>query len=194
MNTSHMTQENDSHGTFRSWVVSYTDSLYSWACSKINDKAAAEDLVQETFLSAFQSFDKFRAESSPKTWLFSILNNKIVDHFRQNLKAPVVSQDAAFFEIHFDHGEHWHRTECVTDWQGADVNLLDNNDFQGILQKCMQKLPGNWNTALQLKYLGEKDSKEVCQDLQISPSNFWQLMHRAKLQLRKCLELNWFKK
>jgi len=58
----------------------------------------------------------------------------------------------------------------------------------------MENLPLQWNAAVQLKYLEQKDGQEICQDLQISPSNFWQLIHRAKLQLRKCLELHWFKK
>jgi len=182
------------HVVFRSWVTSYTDSLYAWAYSKVADKPTAEDLVQETFLSAYQSFEKFRSESSPKTWLFSILNNKIIDHLRQKIKAPALSGDTAFFEMYFDGRERWQRSERPKEWQGTDLNLLDNSEFKNTLQKCMENLPRNWNTAMQLKYLQQKDGQEICQDLQISPSNFWQLIHRAKLQLRKCLELHWFKK
>jgi len=186
--------KSNSHGVFQSWVASYTDSLYAWAYSKVADKAAAEDLVQETFLSAYQSYEKFRAESSPKTWLFSILNNKIIDHLRQKLKEPSFSRDATFFEMYFDRWEQWQKAERPGEWHETDLNLLDNNDFRNTLQKCMEKLPGQWNAAMQLKYLGQKDSQEICQDLQISSTNFWQLIHRAKLQLRKCLELHWFKK
>lgn len=186
--------KSDPHDVFQSWVSSYTDSLYAWAYSKVADKATAEDLVQETFLSAYQSYGKFRSESSPKTWLFSILNNKIIDHLRQKLKAPSFSQDTAFFELYFDQWEQWQKSARPKEWNETDLNLLDNNDFRNTLQRCMENLPRNWNSAVQLKYLQQKDSQEICQDLQISPSNFWQVIHRAKLQLRKCLELHWFKK
>lgn len=58
----------------------------------------------------------------------------------------------------------------------------------------MQKLPLAWSSTLQLKYLNEKVGKEICQDLGISTSNYSQILHRAKLQLRHCLEHHWFKK
>lgn len=63
---------------FTTWVNSFTDDLMSWAHHKTSSKETAEDLVQETFLSAFNSFDNFKNNSSPKTWLLSILNHKIV--------------------------------------------------------------------------------------------------------------------
>ena len=61
------------------WVNSYGDNLYTHAYFKTSSKEIAEDLVQETFVAAFQSYDKFKRESNPKTWLFSILKNKIVE-------------------------------------------------------------------------------------------------------------------
>jgi DNA-directed RNA polymerase specialized sigma24 family protein len=62
------------------------------------------------------------------------------------------------------------------------------------LQLCMENLPALWFSAVQLKYLEGKKGELICQELQIAPTNFWQILHRAKLQLRKCLENNWFKK
>jgi RNA polymerase sigma-70 factor (ECF subfamily) len=47
---------------------------------------------------------------------------------------------------------------------------------------------------MQLKYLEQKDGKEICQDLGITSSNFWQILCRAKLQVRACIEKNWFLK
>ena len=58
----------------------------------------------------------------------------------------------------------------------------------------MDQLPSHWNAAMKLKYLEDKKGELICQELEITPSNFWQVLHRAKLQLRKCLELHWFKK
>jgi RNA polymerase sigma-70 factor (ECF subfamily) len=184
----------DANEVMKSWVTLFTHSLYEWAYYKVGDKATAEDLVQETFLSAFQSLDRFKQESQPKTWLFSILNHKIIDHFRKKVKSPLVEDGGGGLDHYFDHHGEWDAMARPQEWMQDEVHLLDHIDFRATLDECMQRLPGSWSAALQLKYLSEKDGKEICQDLQISSSNFWQILHRAKLQLRKCLEIHWFKK
>ncbi|MET3114193.1 RNA polymerase sigma factor (sigma-70 family) [Pedobacter sp. CG_S7] len=59
------------------WVKLYINSLYRWALIKTSEKEKAEDLVQDTFLAAYQQLENFNGKSSPKTWLLAILNNKI---------------------------------------------------------------------------------------------------------------------
>ena len=67
----------EKHRLISDWVQQYGDQLYSWAYYRTSDEALSADLVQETFLSAFQHYERFRASSSPKTWLFSILKNNL---------------------------------------------------------------------------------------------------------------------
>ena len=55
----------------------------------------------------------------------------------------------------------------------------------------MNALPEKWNAAMKLKYLTEKNGENICQELGITTSNFWQIVHRAKLQLRDCIDKNW---
>jgi DNA-directed RNA polymerase specialized sigma24 family protein len=74
-----------------------------------------------------------------------------------------------------------------------DGHLLDNTEFIDVLTFCLNKLPDNWSSAIHLKYLEEKDGHKICQELGISSSNYWQILHRAKLQSRVCLEKNWIK-
>jgi len=184
----------DPHIILKEWVALFTQNLFVWAHYKVSDKAIAEDLVQETFLAAYQSFGNFRSESGPKTWLFSILNNKIADHLRKKIKEPFISEGKAGLEIYFDGSGEWNTDASPQEWLAAEEQeLLDNTDFRNTMQRCMERLPNKWGAAIQLKYLEEKDGQAICQDLEISPSNFWQILHRAKLQLRKCLETNWFK-
>ena len=179
--------------TIKCWVEMYSDNMFSWALHKTSSKEAAEDLVQETFLAALQSFDKFKGDSKPKTWLFSILNNKINDHYRSSFRKPLIA-DNTFIDKLFDENDQWEAQERPQQWADETGHLLDNSDFQKTLGNCMQKLPENWFSAIQLKYLEEKNSELICQELEITTTNFWQILHRAKLQLRKCLEVNWFKK
>jgi RNA polymerase sigma-70 factor (TIGR02943 family) len=178
--------------TIKCWVELYSDNLYSWALHKTSSKETAEDLVQETFMAAVQSFGKYEGKSNSKTWLFAILNNKINDHYRTSFRKPIQS-DSAFLQTFFDSNDNWKSEETPKKWGYEEGNLFDDPDFQKALEYCMGKLPENWFSAVQLKYLEEKNGELICQELGISPTNFWQILHRAKLQLRKCLEINWFK-
>ncbi len=179
--------------TLKDWVRQYADSMFSWALHKTSHKETAEDLVQETFLSALKAYDKFQGKSNPKTWLFSILNNKISDFFRNSYRQPV-SNSTSEFDTYFNEKGQWKSGAIPSDWGGDTEHLLDNSEFQTTLNQCLNKLPQNWLHAVQLKYLDERTSDLISQELNISVSNFWQIIHRAKLQLRKCIEFNWFRK
>jgi RNA polymerase sigma-70 factor (TIGR02943 family) len=186
------------HPDFNLWVEKYSDALYSWALHKTSDQALAEDLVQDTFLAAHQAAGSFEGKSSAKTWLFSILNHKILDHYRSKSRKSMhfTSEQSGnrdtSLEGTFVEDGHWMVSERPQAWDTDDSHLLDSPDFQKILADCLGKLPDNWSSVMHLKFLDEKEGTKICQDLNISPSNFWQILHRAKLQLRKCLETNWF--
>ena len=176
-----------------SWVDQYTDGMMSWAYHKIGRKEIAEDIVQEVFVAAYQSYHSFEGKSSPKTWLYSILNRKIADYFREQYKGSKPHEDSSnsLLAMMFKADGHWSEYGNPKEWSD-DPHLLDNADFNSTLSNCMEKLPSNWHSVIQYTYLEEKKSKVVCQELQITPTNLWQIMHRAKLQLRKCLEMHWF--
>ncbi|MGE0635268.1 MAG: sigma-70 family RNA polymerase sigma factor [Bacteroidia bacterium] len=184
--------------TIKCWVELYSDSMYSWALHKTSDKETAEDLVQDTFLAAVQAFDSFKGESNPKTWLFSILNRKIIDHYRKSAHSLLRFENKNEKESYdltnsfFDRSGAW-ESHTANTWSDEE-GFIDNPEFSGTMKKCMNDLPGNWKEIISSKYLLEKDSKEICQELEITPSNYWQILHRAKLMLKKCLEINWFNK
>ncbi len=189
--------ETTSKNQIKIWVGQFTDELYKWALHKTSDSETARDLVQDTFLVAVKSFDKFNGNSSPKTWLFSILNNKIVDYYRKQYKEIIVNEsklkkedsDSSFF----DQKGNWKEASRPALWPKEEGNLLDNKDFKLQLSDCLEELPPSWNTAIKLKYISGADGNEICQEIGVSKTNYWQILHRAKLQLRKCLEINWFK-
>ncbi len=174
------------------WVESYTSDLYAWALHKVSDPELAKDLVQDTFLAASEKVQGFKGDSTPKTWLFSILNHKIIDFYRKKVRQPV-RVDNQVFSTFFDEGGAWKVEKRPSQWSNDDEHLLDDVEFQAVLKKCMDALPEKWNTSIKLKYLMNKDGEEICQELDITPTNFWQIVHRAKLQLRNCVEENWFK-
>lgn len=173
-------------------VEKHTNELYTWALHKVSDSELAKDLVQDTFLAAAEKIDGFKGESTLKTWLFSILNHKIVDVYRKKVKQPV-NMDSQVFSNFFDTDGGWQEAKQPKVWQEEEQHLLDDSEFQRVLKKCLDALPEKWNLCVKLKYLSGKKGEEICQELEIAPTNFWQIVHRAKLQLRDCVENNWFK-
>jgi RNA polymerase sigma-70 factor (ECF subfamily) len=183
------------------WTDKYADDLYGYALSKSSSAELAEDFVQETFLSALNGIKNFKGNSSERTWLFSILKNKIADHYRKASTRYEVfgnslmqgDESRSFLDLFFEDGGHWSKQAKPKQWSLEEGNILDDKDFQLAMQSCIGKLPANWHTAITLKFLEEKESDDICKELNVSTSNYWVIMHRAKLMLRACLEKTWFK-
>ena len=175
----------------KQWVDDYTNEMLSWALHKVSDVEAAKDLIQDTFMAAVTKRDTFKQKSSPRTWLFSILNHKIIDYYRKHSKTTINIHDEKISNYFDEHGT-WIKDKMPESWEN-EPHLLDDKEFQSVLDQCLDYLPEKWEDSIRLKYLMEKNGKEICQVLGLSPTNFWQIIHRAKVQLRDCIEINWFK-
>lgn len=177
------------------WIDNYADSLFNHAIVRVSDREIARDLVQDTFLSALQSIASFRGESSEKTWLFSILKNKIIDHYRKSVSdktLPVSHVESSLdLDNYFDEEGEWKDSAKPTNWSGSGHDDYRSKEFHATLQRCLAKLTAQCRAIFTMKYLEELDFDEICKTLAISSSNYWVIMHRAKLVLRKCVEKNW---
>ncbi len=60
-----------------------------------------------------------------------------------------------------------------------------------IIEKCIELLPPNLASVFTMKMIDEAPSDDICKELDITPSNLWVILHRARLKLRNCLETNW---
>lgn len=175
------------------WVKSFSDTLYHFAVLRVNDTEVAKDLVQETFLAALRNVETFKGEISEKNWLFTILKNKIIDHYRKK-SSSLFSELNELLESanqYFDENDHWTPETAPKDW-GVDYSSnVETKEFYEILNKCMDKLSEIMRIIFTMKYLDERESDEICKELNLTSSNYWVIMHRAKLQLRSCLEKKW---
>ncbi|HZY81588.1 MAG TPA: sigma-70 family RNA polymerase sigma factor [Cyclobacteriaceae bacterium] len=176
-----------------SWLTSYGDYLFSYCMIRVNHRETAEDLVQETLISAFRSKDSFKGESSEATWLVAILKNKIIDHYRKrdvlkDVQYYLESTEEDFSKNFFDASNgHWLR-----DAAPADLNI-EQGEFEKILLGCVHKMPPKLVPVFIAKFFDEEDSETICKVHNISSSNYWVIIHRAKVLVRACLEKNWFK-
>ncbi len=192
-------QFNKKQSEVTQWVHQYADDLFAFAFYKTSSKEIAEDIVQETFAAAVHGYENYKRESNAKTWLFRIATNKITDYYRKKSRSfislEVLHENNAFqaSDKLFDQYDSWRDTSGSGIWPD-NPHLLDNPGFNVVFEQCFGDLPEAWRMALLSKYILGKDGKEICQELEISPSNYWQILHRAKLLVKNCLEKNWFKK
>lgn len=172
------------------WVEKYSDKLYSYVLIRINDTGIAEDIVQETFLSAWRAKETYKGESSEKNWLYAICKNKIIDHFRKqaaNINRPAIAEE----NIYFDEVGHWRDEPAPKPWELNYQHQIETKEFYTVFNLCKKKLKDIQQTVFVLKYLEDMEADKICTILNITPSNYWVLIHRSKLHLRSCLEKNW---
>jgi RNA polymerase sigma-70 factor (TIGR02943 family) len=175
---------------FRAWVREYSDMLYSHSILRGFDRDEAKDLVQDTFYSAWKNMDGFKEKASAKNWLFVILKNKITDHYRKvsgQIKVQILDYD-----VQFDSTGHWAKSFYPKQLTVDPSDLSDRNDLQRILESCSGKLNTVQKAVFFMKYLEDLDGDAICVHLSITANNYWTILHRAKVQLRACLEKNWF--
>jgi RNA polymerase sigma-70 factor, ECF subfamily len=183
------------------WVDQYGDYLYAFAFSRVRDESIAEDLVQETLLAALQSHSKYDGNSSEKTWLTGILKHKIIDHFRRSSRQVDLTPDEAdmssydyLFERDDEWSGHWNPNLEPMQWNATPEAALERSEFRGILTHCLGELPERVANCFTLREMEGFEAKEICEILAVSTNNYWVMMHRARLHLRRCIEFNWFRK
>ncbi|WP_153797287.1 sigma-70 family RNA polymerase sigma factor [Foetidibacter luteolus] len=172
------------------WVDNYADKLYTYAMARVANAGAAEDIVQETFLSAWKARDTYNKLASEKTWLYVICKNKITDYYRRQPKFTV-PLNTGEEDVYFDQTDHWTESTRPQNWPIDYHGTMERKEFYKILYLCKSKLKEFQQRVFALKYLEELGSDEICDTLSISKENYWVLLHRAKLHIRACLEKNW---
>jgi RNA polymerase sigma-70 factor (TIGR02943 family) len=190
-----MTQA-EKEAEFKRWVHEYSDQLYGYALQRRFDAADARDLLQETFLAAWRNMDSYKGEASVKNWLFVILRSKITDHYRKAANTMVVEsiQNEHNDDSYFDDQGHWHKSTYPAPWSVNFHDSAETKEFNAVLRNCSNKLKQIQNTVFAMKYVEGLESDDICKFLGISTSNYWVIIHRAKVQLRACLQKNWITK
>ena len=173
-------------------VNRYQGRLLAFARSRSVNRSDAEDLVQETFLAALKARDRFAGRSSDRTWLVGILRHKIYDHLRRVCRERPVYADAQ--TARSDH-EAWDDSvlwahevagECL-----EPSRRMELAELREALEMALGRLPARIAQVFQLYEIEERPNREVCEQLKISESNLWVMLHRARKQLRDQLAGWW---
>jgi RNA polymerase sigma-70 factor, ECF subfamily len=182
------------------WIDEHGDTLFRFALVRLRDEAAAEDLVQETLLSAIQSMEKFGGKSSERTWLIGILKHKLIDHYRKKSKQVQLTEEDTdlsdldgFFSRPDKWDGHWVIALRPIDPEQSPDQIMENSEFWEVMNRCLSALPERVASVFALREIDGMSSEDICTALGLSANNFWVIMHRARMQLRRCIEIKWFK-
>ena len=177
------------------WVDEHGDVLYRYALVRVRKPELAQDLVQETFLSALRGYEKFAGQSSVRSWLCGILKHKICDHYRK------LGRETSFTDLEFLQNEcaekfvpegYWVHMNGPKEWKPEADEVMHRDEFWQTMRDCLSKLPERSAAVFMMREMDEIQSKEICTTLSISESNLWVMLHRARMALRECLATNWF--
>ncbi len=174
------------------WVERYADMLYRYTLVRVKDPDTAEELVQSTFFAALKSQHSFAGKSTEKTWLFGILKHKTMDHFRSAKKSVPLDIDSDTDPIQFD--TTGHMIPPPNNWNLNPEKAAENQELAQVLAKCMNGLSEKFHRLFVLKEIEGWSSEDICNEFNIKPTNLWVMLHRARNQLKMCLESNWIGK
>lgn len=184
------------------WIESVRQQMLAFAFNQLNDHHLAEDAVQESLMAALQHRDQFKGQASFKSWVFAILKNKMVDYMRKNSKYTALSDLSStqdnedhLLDTLFDQSGHWHKDSIPhafnQSWCNPEAHVHADSFWQ-VLETCLTHLPSEQARAFLMREYLELATDDICQQLAISHSHYYVLMHRAKLRLQTCLSLRWF--
>jgi RNA polymerase sigma-70 factor (ECF subfamily) len=162
----------------------YRHRLYSLVLEQVGrDEALAEDLVQEVFLAALGSLDKFRGDSQLYTWLRSIALHKIKDFYRRQAREPKPEKSSPDFDA-------MKQLEQIGDNKPATSTAMESEELQQSVHQALVNLPQDYQEVLVLKYLKDMPVLAISQVMGRSPKSVEGLLSRARKAMRDKLEDN----
>ena len=184
----------------RNHLAAMRPRLLSFARLQLRDAAAAEDVVQDTYVVALEKHTSFEGRSAFETWVFGILKNKILERFRLQKRFAnwqfddSLSQDEAldalFQEAPFQANGRWQAASRPQPW-GEPDQVLENRQFWQALDACMVALPENIARVFTLREFMGLSTQAICKEIGVTETNCWVILHRARLKLRQCIEKGW---
>lgn len=177
-------------------IESHRPYLVRYALAQLRDGQLAEEAVQEALLAAIEGLGSFGGKSSLRTWLTSILRFKVIDLQRRAIAersrldaAPEEVDDESWLDELFDATGHWR--EAPRAWGDPEASL-EQRRFWEAFEACLARLPTAASRVFFKREVMGESTGEICKEEAITPSNCWVILHRARLQLRACLEKRWF--
>mgnify|MGYP003109034119 CR=1 FL=1 len=173
------------------WIDRYSDYLFNFTVSRVNDREKAKDLVQDTFFAGLKSMKNFKGEASERTWLISILKRKIIDHYRKINSKKGQAEVRMTYNSTEDEGD-WLEERIADPFDKTAQDTLENDELGDAIYNCLDKLPEKQATVFKMKTIEGLETETICNELNITASNLWVIVHRARTAMADCMEKTWF--
>lgn len=173
------------------WVDKYSDYLFNFTIVRVNDREVAHDLISETFLAGLKSMKNFKGEASERTWLISILKRKIIDYYRKTNSQKGRAEVKINYSDEFNEGD-WLEEMAPDRFDKTAEDNMENEELGLAILDCMDHLPEKQAKIFKMKTIEGFETEAICNEFNITPSNLWVIIHRARTTLAECLEKNWF--
>ena len=162
-------------------VERHSPTVYNLALRMMKDPQEAEEVLQETFLSAFRAVSRFEGRSQLGTWLYRIAHNAALMRLRRR-SLPTSSIDEPFASIEGDLVPRQ-----LVDWSSVPDDIVLNGELRGVLETAMNSLPETLRGVFVLRDIEGLSTAETAQALELTESNVKVRLHRARLALREKL-------
>ncbi|MBB1597512.1 sigma-70 family RNA polymerase sigma factor [Achromobacter sp. UMC46] len=195
MDTSYI--DTDSQGDPHAWLVSFREQMLRFAHLQLGQAEAAQDAVQEALAAALDKRGALDDSAAFKQWIFGILKHKIVDQIRGRARLVGFGtgndeDEAVIMDTFFQSDGEWRAETRPTGWEAPEESM-HSKQFWRIFMECLERLPAaNARIFMMREYLGF-ESAEICERMGLTSGALHAAMHRARLRLRSCLDMNWFK-
>ena len=153
-------------------IAAERDYLFALASRQLRNRERSEDVVQSTLLSGLAAARHFRGAASLRTWLTAILRNRIVDELRRAGREPLAADLAGAGPL---------APQVGLDDPAAEAQARQTAYR---MQARLDSLPGSCSRAFAMRELQGRSSREITERLSLTPSQFWQCLHRVRRELR----------
>jgi RNA polymerase sigma-70 factor (ECF subfamily) len=174
------------------WIALYSDYLFNYTVSRVSDREMAQDLVSETFLAGLKSMKNFKGEASERTWLISILKRKIIDYYRKINSNKGKAEVRMSYNSDSETEGDWLEERVADPFDKTAEDTIENTELSAAIQSCLGKLPEKQANVFEMKTILNYETEAICNELNITASNLWVIIHRARTAMASCLEKNWF--
>ena len=165
---------------YRRLVEGNSANVYNLALKLLGDEQEAEDVLQETFLNAFQAIDRFEGRSQLSTWLYRIAYNASLMRLRKHKQMTAFSLDQPLQEEEAGSGVAHH----LADWSTIPDDQLLTAEARQEMDRAIAELPETLRAAFVLRDIQGLSGAETAEVLGISVQAVKNRLHRARLRLR----------
>ena len=162
-------------------VARYENPIFTFGLKMCGQPHDAEDIMQETFLSAFRYLDGFRGETKLKNWLFKIAARACLKKRRKKKCEP----DRELSLDSFMGGDGSPEGYDIPDWSEDPVDNVLRAELKQVIDKAIQSLPHKYRIVFNLRDIEGFNTDETAEILGITPQSVKTRLHRARLFLRE---------